>query len=114
MGDMHKRKIPDRSSYISIAMSLMGIVEDKLANSVAQRIRFVYPLISRRYFLSLGRCVGLKMLMFRLSMIDDHDFPAAPRLMSKTKYLIFSPEHGSGISCSRGRKPLNLVYSIVA
>lgn len=50
----------------------------------------------------------------RVSMIGDHDFQAAPRLTSKTKYLIFSPEHGSGISCSRRRKPLNLVYSIVA
>lgn len=32
-------KFPDRSSYVSIAMSLVGIVEDKLTNSLARRIR---------------------------------------------------------------------------
>lgn len=41
---MYKRKTLDRSSYVSIAMSLVGIVENKLANSTARRIRFVYPL----------------------------------------------------------------------
>lgn len=86
--------MPDRSSHVSIAMSLVGIVEDKLATSTARHIRFVYSLISRRYFLSLGGCADSKMPLFRPSTVGDHDFPAAPRLTSKTKYLIFSAEQG--------------------
>lgn len=71
--------MPDRSSYVSIAMSLVGIVENKLANSTAQRIRFVYPLT---ILLSLFFLVQKERWFapafenadaFWLSMIGDHD-----------------------------------------
>lgn len=94
----------------------------RINSQIAQHgafVLFTLSFLSCHYFFSFRKSVSAPRhwkIPKHLTIYDRRPgFPRrASRLTSKTKYLIFSPEHGSGISCSRGRKPLNLVYSIVA
>lgn len=108
------------SSYVSIAMSLVGIVEDKLTNSTAcgAFVLFILSLFPSRYFFSFGKlvcCTPENVHMFQPSAMSDHVFPSGTSFNVKDKIPdILTETRKWNFLLVWKRKPLNLVYSIVA